>query len=317
MITLSPLGFCRWRQAIGLALGLVAAATSPGATAGAPAPDPTPDALGAHARGVLHQIMTSERSWVRIHAAEALIAAGEGEAIRAYFLSELPTTESSAFRIGVCRVLATTAHSVDERNTWIAKAESAYCDVTAPDRNQAIETLCKLGHRVSGPALAIVRQNAAGPPSAPMALALWASQIAGEPRALEGLTGLLTSDNPALRTSAAYALRWLHPSDPAVRGALARAVADEPAGANVTAYLLSAALTAGADPAQTADWETKLKQALFTGAMPARFEACWTLRHRYQVADLPQVAPLLDLPATENDTRVGAAMIILTILARH
>ena len=90
-----------------------------------------------------------------------------------------------------------------------------------------------------------------------------------------------------------------------------------PAGTNVSAYLLSAALTAGADPAQTADWETKLKQALFTGAMPARFEACWTLRHRYQVADLPQVAPLLDLPATENDTRVGAAMIILTILARH
>ena len=310
-------GVCRWRPGLGLALGLVAAAFLPGAAGGGEVPAQTPEALGAHARGVLHQIMTSEQSWVRIHAAEALIAAGEGEAIRTYFLNELPRTEASAFRIGVCRVLATTAHSTDERNTWIAKAERVYGDVTAPDRNQAIETLCKLGHRVSGPTLEIVRHNAAGPPAAPMALALWASQLAGEPQALEGLTALLTSDNPALRTSAAYAFRWLRPSEPAVHRALARAVAAEPPGTQVSAYLLSSALTVDADPAQTANWEAKLRQALFTGAMPARFEASWTLQHRFQVADLPQVAPLLDLPASENDTRIGAAMIILTTLAHR
>ena len=311
------MGACRWRPGFGVVLGLVMAAALRGAADGGAAPAQIPETLEAHARGVLHQIMTSEQSWVRIHAAEALIAAGEGEGIRTYFLGELPRTETSAFRIGVCQVLATTAHSVGERNTWIAKAERVYGDVTAPDRNQAVETLCKLGHRVSGPTLEIVRQNAAGPPSAPMALGLWASEIAGEPHALEGLTRLLTSDNPALRTSAAYALRWLHPADPAARAALARAVAAEPADTQVSVYLLSAALTVDADPAQTASWEAKLKQALFTGTMPARFEACWTLQHRYKVADLPQVAPLLDLPAAENDTRVGAAMIILTTLARR
>ena len=308
---------CSGRPALGLALALVVAATLAGADGGARAPAQTPEALEAHARSVLHEIMTSEQSWVRIHAAEALIAAGEGEAIRTHFLKELPNTESSAFRIGVYRVLATVSHSPEERSSWIAKVEQVYLDPKAPDQNQAIETLCKLGCRVTGPTLELVRRRMAEPPSAPMALALWASQLAGEPHALEGLTGLLTSDDPALRTSAAYAFRWLRPSDPAVRAALAQAVAAEPAGTQVSAYLLSAALTVDADPAQTANWKASLKQALFTGTMPARFEASWTLRYRYQVGELAQVAPLLDLPATENDTRVGAAMIILTPLARR
>jgi hypothetical protein len=245
------------------------------------------------------------------------MAAGEADAIHAYFINELPSTESSAFRIGVWRVLATTAHSADERNAWIAKVERVYGDPATPDRNQAIETLCKLGYRVSGPTLDLVRHHAAGPPAGPMILALWSSQLAGEPHALEGLTGLLTSDNPTLRTSAAYALRWLHPSDPAVRQALAHAAAAEPADSKAYAYILGAALAVDADPAQTKNWVAKLDQIFATGSTDARFEASWTLRQRYQAADLPRVAPFLDRPASENDTRVGAAAIILTTLARQ
>jgi hypothetical protein len=261
--------------------------------------------------------MVSEQSWIRIHAAEALMAAGEMEEIRTYFLNALPDTESSVFRIGVYRVLATASHTPEERSKWIGKVERVYLDPTAPDQNQAIETLCKLKHRVTGDALAKVRRNAASLPSAPMALALWAGALAEEPMALEGLTELLLSKDPALRTSAAYALRWLHPTDAVVRTALVRAVAAESPGTTPYAYMLGAALAVDADPAQTASWESKLNDVLLTGAAGARFEASWTLKQRYNRADVPRLAPLLDLPASENDARVGVASVILTTLTRR
>ncbi len=315
MITPSPTEVRRIRRSLGLGLALLTAVGLSGAVADSPTP--TPAELGAHARSVLHQIMASEQSWVRIHAAEALIAAGEADAIRAYFLRELPRTESAVFRIGVYRVLATVSHSPEERSAWIAKVERVYLDPAAPDQNQAIETLCKLGHRVRGPTLELVRHRMAGPPSVPMALALWSATLAGEPHALEGLAQLLAAQDPDLRSDAAYALRWLHLSDPAMRQALVRAAAVEPAGTRAYPFILGAALTVDADPAQAKDWVTKLDQVLATGATDARFEASWTLKYRYQATDLPRLAPLLDLPATENDTRIGAAAIILTTLARR
>lgn len=317
MSALCVTGARRWQQSLVLALGLVAIASLPVASASEAIAAQTPEALETHARRVLHQIMVSEQSWIRIHAAEALIGAGEGEAIRTYFLNELPSTESSAFRIGVYRVLATVSHSPEERSSWIAKVEHVYLDQTAPDQNQAIETLCKLGYHVAGPTLELVRRRMAEPPSAPMALALWSGTLAGEPQALEKLTGLLTSTDPALRTSAAYALRWLHPSDPAVRQALVRAAAVQPVGTTPYTYILGAALTVDADPSQTAAWEAKLGEVMMTGSAGARFEASWTLQHRSKLADLSRLATILDFSEKENDARVGAAMIILTTLAHR
>lgn len=304
-------------RCIGLGLGLLSVVALPGADAVSPPPAPAPDALAAHARSVLHEIMASERSFVRVHAAEALIAAGEADAVRADFIRELPSTESSVFRVGVWRVLANTTHSADERNLWIAKIEGTYCAPASLDRISAIETLCKLGYRVSGKTLELVRQEAAGPPSVQTLLALWSAQLAGELNALKGLTDLLSSSDPILRGDAAYALRWLHLSDPAMRQALVRAATVEPAGTYAYPYILGAALTVDADPTQTRSWEAKLDEAFATGSIDARFEASWTLKHRYKVADLPRLATFLDLPAKENDTRVGAAAIILTTLARQ
>jgi hypothetical protein len=132
------------------------------------------------------------------------------------------------------------------------------------------------------------------------------------------LTALLTSGDPALRRGAAYALRWLHASDPAMRQALARAAATEPAGTSAYPYILGAALTVDADPTQTAAWTAKLNNAFLASGPPdVRFEASWTLRHRYHVVDLPRLAAMLDLPPQENDTRVGAAAVILVTLGRR
>jgi hypothetical protein len=308
----------RWCRGLRFSAWLLTAPFLPGADIVSPVPAPSLTALAAHARDVLREIGASEHNWVRIHAAEALMAGGESDAIRAEFLASLPALESSAIRVGAWRVLTTTAPSPEDREPWIVRIARTYLDPAAPDQNQAIETLCKLGFRVRGEVLAKVRREAAGPPSVPMSLALWSAVLAGEPGALTQLTTLLTSSDPALRGDAAYALRWLHLSDPAMRLALARAAATEPAGTSAYPYILGAALTVDADPAQTAAWTAKLNEVfLASGPTDARFEASWTLRHRYRVADLPRLAAMLDLPPKENDTRVGAAAVILVTLGRR
>jgi hypothetical protein len=308
----------RWRRGFCCGALLLAAPLLPAAETGAAAPVLTMDALAAHARDVLREIEASEHSWVRIHAAEALMAGGASDAVRAEFLASLPTLESSAIRVGAWRVLTTTAPSPEDREPWIVKIARTYLDPAAADQNQAIETLCKLGFRVSGEVLAKVRREAAGPPSVPMSLALWSAVLAGEPDALPRLTALLASSDPALRGDAAYALRWLRLSDPAMRRALTRAAAAEPAGTSAYPYILGAALTVDADPTQTAAWTAKLNEVfLASGPTDGRFEASWTLRNRYRVADLPRLAAMLDLPPKENDTRVGAAAVILVTLGRR
>lgn len=299
---------------VGLVVNLSAAAAMP-----KPQLDPaTAAALAAHARSVLHQIMDPEQTWVRIHAAEALMAAGESEAVRADFRRRMPEFESSKIRVGVWRVLATTSPTPADRADCIAHLEQIYLDPSAPDHPQSLETLCKLGHQVKGPTLELVRREAAGPPSAQMALALWSAQLAGERNALPGLTALLASPDPALRISAAYALRWLHLSDPAMRKALARAAATEPADSSAYAFILGAALQTGAvEREKLADMVVALDRVFNTGTAAARFEASWTLQRLYEPRDLPRIVPFLDLSEQENDARVGTATIILTVLARQ
>ena len=271
--------------------------------------------LAVQARKVLHEVMAAERSWVKIHAAEALIDAGEAGRVHAIFLAEEAANENPAIRIGLWRVLARTARTPAERAEWMARIEGAYRDPQAPDRIQAIETLGKLHQRVSGPALALVRRESAGAPSVPMVLALWAAQLAGEPNALAGLAGLLSSPDPTLRGDAAYALRWLGVTDPAVRQTLVKAAAVEPADTYAYPYLLGAAVTVGADDAQTKAWLEKLEQVLTSGTTDARFEAAQTLKHHCPPAKAIQLAPLLGEPA--NDIRVGAADVILSALSRR
>ena len=271
--------------------------------------------LAARARAVLHQTVATDRTWVRVHAAEALVAAGEDAAMHELFLSEQPANDTAVYRIGVWRVLANTAQNADERTWWIARVEQVFLDPAAPDRPQAVETLGKVRHRVTGAVLAAVRARAAAGPEADAIVPLWVLQLAGEPGALARLTVALKSPDATTRQRAAYAARWLHASDATQRRALADAADTEPADSPAYAYLLSAALSLDTRPAHTAAWQTKLENVLFTGSAAARFEACQTLMNRFNAPDAPRLAPLLD--AAEPDTRVGAAWTILHVLARR
>ena len=179
---------------------------------------------------------------------------------------------------------------------------------------QALETLCKLGHRVGGPALEAVRKLASGGKPADRVMALWSLQLVGEPGAQAEIARALSSPDPEVRLRSGYALRWLHPTDPTVLRALARAADREPPGTDSYPYVLGAAVAATADPARVATWRLELGRLLENGPAEARFEICQSLLPSFTPADLPRLAALLDDP--QSDTRIGAARAILFLESR-
>ena len=81
---------------------------------------PPDEALRARALGVLRGAVAAEERWVKVHAAEALLVAGDGEADRGEvalaFDRELAAKGSEPrYRIGVWRVLAEAARDDHSR----------------------------------------------------------------------------------------------------------------------------------------------------------------------------------------------------------
>ncbi|MEO6875962.1 MAG: sialidase family protein [Opitutaceae bacterium] len=276
------------------------------------APD---DDDSVRARAVLHDIFDREESWVKIHAAEALIAGGEAIPMRERFLQLVPKVDTLPYRVGVWRVLANTSPTAAERAACVAQVEKIFLDPTAKDRSQAIETLCKLRCRLNGPILDLVRRTAVDGPELLKPLAFWSLRLADEPGALEKICALLRSPNPTMRVGAAYSLRLLRESDPAALGALAQAAKVEPQGTTAYPYLMSAAFALDADPDCRAAWRSALETILAHGSTDARFEACQGLLQKVTLADLPHYVPLLRDPG--HDTQVGAALTILYVHARE
>jgi BNR repeat-like domain len=278
------------------------------------APD---NALSVRARTVLHEVMNSEESWIKIHAAEALIVGGETAAVRDHFLKLIPTIDSLVYRVGIWRVLANTAATLTERMTCVAQVERIFLNPNSSDRSQALETLCKLRHPVSGPTLDAVRKMAADPQAPLRGLALWALRVVQEPGALESLSELLQSGDEGQRLVAAYAFRVMQENDTVALGKLAQAADRESPQSRAYPYLVSAAFSLGADPGHRTTWRTGLEKIVANESATdaARFEACQCLLQHLAMDDLPEFAGLL--ASQGNDTKIGAALAILYVSARH
>ncbi|MEO6003685.1 MAG: sialidase family protein [Opitutus sp.] len=274
------------------------------------------DELAKRAKTALHDVFDQEESWVKIHAAEALVAGGEAIAMREKFLALRATVDALPYRVGVWRVLANTSPTIAEREACVAEVEKIYLNSTAPDRPQALETLCKLRTRLTGATLERVRQALQQASSAAdRGLPLWALRLAGGPGTLDGFTALLESQDVTARLIAAYALRLLGETDAQALRALAKAAKAESPETKAYPFLLSAAVTLNADPARLNDWRAALERVLATGTADARFEASHGLRSQVTTNELPTYAALLDGPG--NDTRVGAALTILNVRLRE
>jgi hypothetical protein len=275
------------------------------------------DALSVRAKAVLHEVMAADETWIKIHAAEALVAGGAAAPVRAQMLALSRNPNAFVYRVGVWRVLANTSATLAERTACVAEVEKIFLNPASPDRSQALETLCKLRVRVTGPVLSEVRKIATDPTAPLRGLALWALCLVDEPGARESLAALLQSPEEGKRLLAAYAFRLMREKDPAVLALLAQTAEREPATSRAQPYLISAAFSLGAEPARRAAWESELQKIITDGSATdaARFEACQGLLAQATPADRPDYGSLLASPGP--DTRVGAALVILTVAARQ
>lgn len=317
----------RFKEAVAVAILAAGVMTScsPDTTAGGSArgpvvqhryvgPEAAQVALAERARAVLEDALVREEGWIRIHAAEALVLVGAGEQIRRQFERELPTLEASAFRVGAWRVLATTARTPEERARWVARIEQVFLDPASPDRLQAIETIGKLGVRLTGPSVVAARVMAESVSTNAALFPIWALYLAGDNEALLRLADALDSEDPDVRRRTGFVLRWLAPTAPWLREKLGQAAEREPVQTTAYPYLASAALSLNVKPERAAAWREALERAFEAGPQNVRYEVCHTLLRIYGVDDLPRLTPFLE--HTEGDTRIGAAWTILHVLAK-
>lgn len=285
------------------------------AVAGLRADDAADAALAKRARAMLHHIVDTNQSWVRVEAMDALVATGEGRAVREQLTRERAGNEVSVYRVGIWRILANTTSSPYERMQWIERIEGVILNPRAVDQLQAMEALGRLNHRVKGKVREALRARAAAGPEEDVIAARWVLQGVSEPGSMAGLIKALASPDESARQRAAYALRCLEPFDVSARQALVRAMEHEPEDSAAYPYILSAAVALRADRARLAEWQDKLEKLLATGTPAIRFEACQTLMRRFGPADVAKVAPLLD--EKDPEVQVAAAWTILWLLDRR
>ncbi len=266
--------------------------------------------LPARARAVLTAALQTEQAFVKVHAAEALIALGEKDEPRRVFLDELATgNDVRPYRIGIWRVLAGSAPSAAERAEWVARTEAVVLESRTIDRLHAVESLGKLGHGPTSAAVRAALKTMSQGSAAEAMFPYWVLHLTGDRTALPAIVAGLSSEDPVARLRAAFVLHWLNVTDAATRAALARTARDEPPTAIGHTIILCAAVALAADPSHTASWVAALEKIAAGGTAGARYHACQTLMLRASPTDLPKFAALLDHP--EGDARIGGAWAIL------
>ena len=261
----------------------------------------------------LREVLRDQKSWIQVHAAEALLAQGEHAPVRAVFENLDVAGAAASYRIGVWRVLANSSRSPGEQAVWTQRIEQIARDPMAPDRKQAIESLGKLAQPVSAACLAALQIFIHERAPEENVLAWWSLHHCGDPNALIALRESLRRPEPLARQRAAYVLRWIQPTDQATVAALAQAATDEPKSTLPRTFLLSAALAIGTSHPDRALWRQELEGILFGSASTAaRFEAAQSLAGVMTEADASRVRTLLDDP--DADVRVAGAGLLLSLL---
>ncbi len=276
-------------------------------------------ALRKQAVGVMRDVLANQQRWVKVHAAEFLLALDYPDGVKATFLEELKAHGSEPqYRIGIWRVLARAASDPKEKRRWIEKIRRVFLDQDAPDRLHAVETLAKLEYKVpaappgaaAGSSERAMFEQAAAGNDAMAVFARWVL-IASDPGFRDAsLAELLGSSDARVRGLAAYALRHLPAVSPATIAALGRAAEAEPEDSQWRVHLVCAmAIWA---PAERRDWWIGQVLRVAEGTDPvARYQACLTLADIARGSDLPLLVRCLS--DADADVRSAAAYAVLRL----
>jgi hypothetical protein len=268
-------------------------------------------ALQQKSLSILRNALTSEARWIKVHAAEALLAAGEREAVSREFERELAAHGGEPeYRIGIWRVLAQAASRPPQRDRWVRRIVDAFLDEAGRDRLHASETLGKLAYRVRAGERGAFERAARGEAGPLAANALWVLANNRRPGAEARLAALLRARDAATRSAAAYAVRYLAAIARPTWRELSTAVRDERTDDIVRSSLAAAAFV-HAPASEKAAFAAILGQQARTGTVDMKSEVCGALAMAGTSADESILTSLLD--DGNIDVRIGAARAIVQI----
>jgi len=277
-------------------------------------PQAVDDKLRDRSVETIRQVVEKEPRWVKVHAAEYLLALGYPQGVREAFEDELKKHgDDPQYCIGIWRVLARAAQKDSEKDQWIEKLRGAAFDLDAPDRLHATETLAKLRYRLREDELAAIRK-AAGPVGGRLApYAAWILFNSEQPDGETRLAKMLDSDEANLRLGAAYALRHKATIAPATLEKLLAAAGREPKDTRARVFLVSAAFV-HSPPDKREPWKAELILLAASGKPEERFQACQSLAQAGDHSDLPLLGGVLD--DSDADLRATAAWAVLRTARR-
>jgi SSS family solute:Na+ symporter len=299
-----------------LLLALLGAIAGPRPLPAAEEPAPVDARLRRQCVAILQAVLRREvppgaERWMKVHAAEYLLALDYPQGVRREFQAELEAQgREPRYRIGIWRVLSRGTADAKVSSEWSEKIRDVFVDPTAPDRTHALESLAKLRYKPSRADLKLFQAMAREPAGAEPAFAAWVWANVDCSKGQARLAELLESSDAKTRGLAAYALRHLPRPAAAVYETLVKVARSEPAGSPARLHLVCAAALL-APEGQRNSWRAELLELLRSGSPLERYQACDVLGDVAGPEDLPILTGLLT--HSDDDVRCGAASAILRI----
>lgn len=270
----------------------------------------TPE-LRQRAVETLRSVLRQEQEWAKVHAAEFLLTLDYPQGVRDAFLEELAAHgKEPKYRLGIWRVLVRATADDTEATQWKTKIRDVAADPAARDRLHALESLAKLGYKISSPDAMWLEEIAREPSGAMAPFAAWVLVNSGWPGAEARLADLLDSPDAKTRGIAAYALRHVRDVSPRGRQKLMDLVTREPAGSEARIHVVCAAAVCAPEGQKDA-----LRAAVVAyakdGPTSQRYQACETLGRLATDTDLPMLGGFLS--DSTADIRSSAAAAILHV----
>jgi SSS family solute:Na+ symporter len=263
---------------------------------------------------LLQTALTEESGFVKVHAAETLLALSLGNQVLPTFRNELKVHgDEPHYRTGIYRVLARAEPRAADRQRYIDRLREIYLDESSPDRIHALEALAKLMYVVPVEERPHFVAIAPAEPDAEPCLR-WLFANSRRMSDLRALEELLESESAEVRGLTAYALRHLKdvlPRD-VVQKLTRRAPAEQQEPAKI--HLLAAAFVT-APPEAAAEFKPHLIRYLNASEPKAKYQSLLALAERGTREDSgAAIALLMDVNA---DVRIGSAFAALRIDRRR
>ena len=286
-----------------------------GSTSSANAADQSPPAgdFQAKALATLRQALADETQFVKVHAAEALLALSYGEDVLPVFQEELELHgDEPHYRTGIWRVLAQATYDREVKAEFLEKLRSVYLDANSPDRVHALEALAKLRYTVSQDD----RLRSAPIPDSADALPClrWLLAVSGNDKDVRALAGLLDDSDASVRGLAAYALRHLSDELPADVVEKLGQVAAKETESKSRVYVIGSAFAVIPNGNESHKFKERLLAYATAGNAKEKYEVAAVLAVCGTKDDVPLLNALLNDP--DIDVRISAANAILRIERR-